>query len=491
MKKIIISSILCMLVGLSFAQGPQGQRQGLPGQKPRQAQRKFQILIKNENKPQVIQASNDRLAVLQDEARSMTERGILGDLLWTGYTSAITQKTVNASSNLLSLGINYLTEAFKSDRDKWYRTAQQQCYYSQPLSSESNVSDFYALPSTKGAMDPENLLFDGFGCRNYIEVMDSPGDGTGVFYIYCKMRRDDEGLKHIVNHSKFLVEIDTLIVVPKYCNLPNDSTGSADSRFDFDKRNDLNLSLKVRLYSSWMNQATMITNDQQLGEFTISAQIDKSKINSEGQFIYKKGDPDFERLVSVEGDCFIVPRSFTGTMDAKNYQPSWGTGQYRIEMEVSESCRIVDSYYQIRESGNGREVAFADGTPGKKKWDKAKWKTEWNSMNSRKKGDAFLRNAWQCITKAYKGSGWMATLTDPFTTALYSYETTKLGEAFDNLHDSWFSDNSGSVAAPAASGSVPSITTGGGGQPQGGGTPAGNGAPKGNGPDGGQGQKPM
>lgn len=399
------------------------------------AQRKFQILVTNEDKTAAIDECNQRLAQLQEKTRGLATRGLLGDLIWQGVTSSFKQKTVNATSNLVSFGLEYLTDKVKSHRKQWYQRATQQCYYNQPLSSQSRIDDFYALPSVKGALDPENLKFKGFGCRNYIEVIGSPGEGRDVFYVFCKLRRDETGLNHIINHTKFLVELDSLYVDPSYCNLPNDSTGYIGNRFSFEKRDGLTLNLKVRIYSSWMNQATMIVNDQLLGEFSIEAQIDKDKLDKDGRFIYKKDDPDFDSLVSVEGDCFIVPRSFTGTMDAQNYEPTWGTGQYRIEMEVSESCYIVDSYYQVTESGKGQAVAFADGTKGKRKWDKEKWLTEWKSMKSLRKEDSFWKNAWKCVTSAYKGSGWMATLTDPLTTALYSYETSKLDDVFDDLYN--------------------------------------------------------
>jgi hypothetical protein len=114
-------------------------------------------------------------------------------------------------------------------------------------------------------------------------------------------------------------------------------------------------------------------------------------------------------------------------------------------MEVTERCSIVDSYYQIREAGNGRMVAAAEATPAgdrynaaKWKWDKAKWQTDWRAMSSRRKGDPFIKNAWQCIVSAYKGSGWMATFTDPVTTALYTWETQKLGDWIDDVHEKLF-----------------------------------------------------
>lgn len=467
MKKLVSMLVLLLMAGTMSAQGPKGPMGG-KGQ-ARMAQRKFQILVENEKNIKTVQETNDRLLALQEKSQGDAKRGLLGDLLWQGYSSIFKQKTVNASSNLLSLGLSYVSEAFKSDREKWYRRAQQQCYYHQPLSAETQINDFYALPSTKGAMDPENLKFEGFGCKNYIEVGDSK-EGVGVFYIFCKMRRDSIGLKHIINHSKFMVEIDSLVFNPKYCNLPNDSSGSAESRFSFEKRDNLSLELKVRFYSSWMNQAMMLANDQQLGEFTVKVQVDKNKLNADGLFIYDKKDPDFEKLVSIDGDCYIVPRSFTGTIDGVNYQPSWGTGQYRMEMEVFERCKIVDRYYQIRPAGKGEEVAQIEGTPpgnpynsAQWKWDKEKWKTEWKEMKERDKQKSFFENAWNCIVTAYKGNGWMATLTDPAATALYSWETQKLTNWLDDIYK---------VSTPGAAGASGNAagaagSNGGGNKPQG------------------------
>ena len=432
MKKVVSMLVLLAIAGTMSAQS-------------QMAQRKFQIIVENERNIKKVQDTNNRISELQEAAREESQRSLfLADLLWKGYTSAFKQKTINASQNLVSLGLSYITESFKSKQKDWYRRALDQCFYHKTLSTESQINDFYALPSIKGAMDPENLKFEGFGCKNYIEVGDSK-KGTGIFYVFCKMRRDSVGLRHIVNHSKFLVEIDSLLFYPKYCNLPNDSTGSVESRFSFEKRDNLNLELKARFYSSWMNQATMITEEQLLGEFTINVDVDKNKLNKDSMFIYDKKDPDFNDLVSIEGDCFLVPRSYTGTMDGKNYQPSWGTGQYRIEMEVSERCNIVDSYYQIRKAGKGEIVAATEGTPQgdhinseKWKWDKAKWKVEWKAMKVRKKNTPFYKNVWKGVISAYKGNGWMATFTDPAATALYEWEAKEIGEWIDEMHDKVF-----------------------------------------------------
>lgn len=432
MKRFLAMLLMLSAAGAMSAQGPEMSPRNSGSHHQKKANKKYEILVRNESNMKAVQETNSQIQAFQASSRQAAQRASLGDMIWDGLTSSFEQKTVNATSNLVSLGLNYLTEALKNKREMWYRKAKQQCYYNQLLSAETKIDDFYSLPSVKGAMDPENLRFEGFGCKSYIEVKDRPGEGVGVLYLFCKIRRDEVGIQHIVNHSKFLVELDTLIFNPKYCNLPNDSTGSADSRFSFEKRDSLNLQLKARFYSSWMNQATLIMSDQLLGEFVINVKVDKRKLNSDSLFVYDKNDPDFKKLVSIDGDCFIVPRSYTGTLNGKDYIPSWGTGQYRVEMEISERCEIVDSYYQIRESGNGEAVAFSDATPGKKKWDKAKWKVEWKAMNKRPKNSSFFKNALDCVVSAYKGSGWVATFTDPVTTALYSWETMKLKEWIGN-----------------------------------------------------------
>lgn len=424
MKKLITLLLMAIAVTGVFTTQASSADNG-KGPAKLNAVRRYQILVTNEDTVKNITKYNDQVRALQGLANASANRG-LGTELLNSFTGAFTQKTVDASKDIIGMGISYLANVIKGDRERWYALAEQHCHYNHVLSAESAIDDFYALPSTKGAMDPENLKFSGFGCKSYIELTDYPGEGIGVFYIYCKMRRDTAvGIKHIVNHSKFLVELDTLIFNPRFCNLPNDSTGSVESRFDFAKRKDLTFQLKVRIFSSWMNQATMIMQDQQLGEFTITARIDKSKLNENGLFVLDKNDPDYKKLVSIEGDCFIVPRSFTGTTDANNYRPAWGTGQYRVEMEISENCGIIDDYYYKKDDKNAN--------PDKHKWDKSKWKPEWEVIKAHHNQVNPPKKAWECIIDAYRGTGWIATLTEPVTTVLYKFEVTQLNEMFSKI----------------------------------------------------------
>ena len=434
MRKLICIFILLAIAGSIYAQDSKESRTKIEKGQTRKAQRKFQILVENERDVKIVENNTERLLRFQDSVRNGKDRSLIAGLLLSGLGSTIRDKTVKASQNV----VNLMTEALRSKRKDWYRKAKQQCYYKQSLTAESKIDDFYALPSSNGALDPANIKFAGFGCKNYIEIVDEANEkeGVGIFYIFCKLRLDSLGLNHIVNHSKFLVEIDSLVFNPKYCNLPNDSTGNPDSRFSFEKRDNLVLQLKARFYSSWINQAIMIADNQLLGEFTINIKVDKSKLNSEGLFVYKNND-EYNELVTINGDCFIIPRSYTGTNDGTTYSNSWGTGQYRVEMDVIEQCNIVDSYYQKPLEGKKHAVVLTnkddkdkDGIPYR--LDKKKWKEEWDAMKKRGQRSSFFKSAWNSIVSAYKGTGWMATLIDPVTTSLYTWEAKKI--------DNWIND---------------------------------------------------
>lgn len=450
-----------------------------PAKKGSHMNRKYQVLVELEN-PSAILEHNLDMKIATDRAKASAiianaensgEKSAFLTALSKGFGTAFVQKTQNASSNLLSVGANYIIEAMKGDSKKWYNAAKSHCTLSRKLKSESTIKDFYSAPSSLGAMDPQNIQFKGFGCHHYLEEVGNANHGEEVFYVFCSMLRDSAGISSIVNHSKFMVEVDSLMFNPKYCGLPNDSLETI-TPFDFSKRKNLTLTIKARIYSSWINEAIMVTNDQQLGEFTITARIDPTVLNGDSVFVYRKNDPRFQKLVNVTGDCFIVPRSFTGTNDGTSYSSTWGTGQYRIEMDVNESCKIVDEYYYkdkykneeiaIRQSGNGPQIAFA-GIPDFKKFDKAKWQAEWTPIKARQRKASFLNTAWNSIVTAYKGTGWVQTFTDPLTNVILSYEGKELNDWL-GLTATTGASGAGASAAKSsqAGGAAPS-----GGKPQG------------------------
>lgn len=395
---------------------------------------KYQIVVESQPEAAVVMCNG-----YLDDINNSNKRGWneLGRSIEMAYKRSVTQKTVNATSNLMSLGVNYITTLMQKnskDFEAWSKAKQMQCTYKKTLSSQETIDDFYYRPSNNGALDPRDLKFNGFVCRNFFEV-EPTGEsktrrGHDAFYVSCKLRTDSLGLAHLGNHSKFMLEVDSLVFYPKYCNIPNASHRVIGKGFSFDKLSDLEFELNVKVLSSWINEAVMITNDYELGHFVIRARIDENALQVVGNdtvFVYNGKDPKTNGLVSIIGDCFIVPRSYVGTSN----EPMWGTGQYKLAIEVSETCQLnAEHYIKIEEVGNGRAVNFAN-LPGYKKWNKEIWKEEWRTMKTRREGDTFLQNAWKEIKTAYIGTNWVKELVDPAVTQILVYESEELSELMD------------------------------------------------------------
>ena len=413
----------------------------VPNGNQMEADYKYQIVVGSQDTSAVVMC-NGQINNIQN---SSTRRGWsdLGESIASAYKSTFTQKTLNASSSLLGLGVNYITTlAQKSSKDfeSWSKAKQQQCTYKKDLSSEETIDDFYYRSSVNGALDPRDLKFNGFVCRNFIEprrrksekskMENNSRKGLDVFYVSCKLRTDSLGIAHLTNHSKFLLEVDSLVFNPKYCNIPNNKPKQVSEGFDYRAYTDLELEIKVKVFSSWINDITMITSDYQLGEFVIRAEIDKNALDSVGNetlFVYNKNNPKTKDLVCVIGESFIVPRSFVGTVN----EPVWGTGQYKLAIEVSQSCQLNAKYYIKKENNENEDVVNFSNLPEYKEWDKAVWKEEWKQMKGRGKSNSFLSNAWTEIRTAYIGSNWVKELVDPIGTQILLYETKELNGLFN------------------------------------------------------------
>lgn len=438
MKKISLSLLFFFLAcTCSWADNrpdPDNKKEQL-----RYANYMYQISVGSQDTLDVTMYNGMINSIKGSQTRSLEALGI-------AYKSAFTQKTVNATSNLISLGVNYVTAMVQKnprDFESWSKMKQQQCNYRKDLSSQESIDDFYYLPSRNGALDPRDLKFNGFVCKNYLKVAPLEGEaapqqhlGHDVFYVSCKLRTDSLGIAHMANHSKFMLEVDSLVFYPRYCNIPNETPKSVAAEFNYEAYTNLQLEIRVKVFSSWINEAIMVTNDCQLGEFVIHAKIDEKALRTVGNdkvFVYNGTDPSTKALVNISGESFLVPRSFVGT----SAEPVWGTGQYRLAIEVAETCQLDAEYYiapehyiEIEEVGNGRAVNFAN-LPGYKMWNKAVWKEEWRTMKKRNPNDSFVKNAWKEIKTAYIGNNWVKELVDPAVTQILLYETEELQKLFN------------------------------------------------------------
>ena len=298
------------------------------------------------------EAWNKELASAGDESR-----GVLNDTynVLKAQSVGLMSSTV---SSVISMGVDLLFNAFKSKKEDWRKAVEKENVFEKEISTIESVNDFYSQVSTTSAMDPSGMSFNGFSC------MQMRGPDT-VLYMSCHLKDSELALQNIIRHSKFELELDTLVFQPQYCDLPNEHTpfSSREQHFSFDDRGALNLEIDTKITSSWINQAIQVYNDQQLGEFFMKVPINKKDLDSNGVFRFIRGRAA-NKVDDIEmvGECFIVPRSYIGVRDAEcNYSDCWGTGQYMVKMHLKETCTITRQFEQ-------------------------NWKSDWNRRKQRGKG---------------------------------------------------------------------------------------------------------
>lgn len=125
MKKIVPLFAFLLTAVATFAASPDGISES-QNQQIRLAQRKFQLLVRDVKRESIITESNERFLELQSDAKERASLGKIGSMAWKACSSPLIEKGISIASNLGSLGANYLMDAVKGKRDKWYRTAQEQ-----------------------------------------------------------------------------------------------------------------------------------------------------------------------------------------------------------------------------------------------------------------------------------------------------------------------------------------------------------------------------
>lgn len=290
------------------------------------------------------------------------DRGIIsevGKAVGMGLVSGIVDAVVSETFNLVQYR--------KKQKQEWMRMIQNENNYTDSITSIKGLKDFYNANSHRGALDPSEINFDGIEIRGM-------RNGQEVIYMSCSIDRDK--LEHMFRHSKFNLVLDSLAFYPFQCHLPNVTAngirtmneikkgkarvkgdtiirpGTGGNGFSFEERNNLRVGIDFSLYSSWINQAVQVHKNVELGNFKFTINIpdnvrvytysrknivDESKKIPAGiereQFLNRN-------LLAVEGDCFVVPRSY---MPLDNGQPMWGTGEYDIKVKIRESCQFADN----------------------------------------------------------------------------------------------------------------------------------------------------
>ena len=279
-------------------------------------------------------------------------RGYLGDLFnsATGSLKGITSGYVTSFFDLGVTAIGALLTQNSRRKKEWEEVVKKENVYQTVINSVSEMSDFYDDTSFDGAMDPKGMRFDGIGCLR------TEGADT-MFYISCHIDRSK--LHRIINHSKFELMLDTLIISPEHSNLPNTQLAIP---YSFKERKNFTLAMDISIISSWMNEIVQLQKDQELGHFNINIPVDEKMLDKKGFFRYVRHEDEAPRY-KVMGECFIVPRSYMGFRDDKdNFKDCWGTGEYKLSINIKETCDVTDQYKaQWKEDYKHRKQLAKDG----------------------------------------------------------------------------------------------------------------------------------
>lgn len=306
------------------------------------------------------------------------DRGYLGDLfnaskeslkgIASGYVTSFIDLGVNAIGSLLTRNARL--------KEEWEETVKAENIYKTKISTVSEINDFYKEASFEGAMDPKGMRFDGIGCLRL-------EDNDTVFYLSCHIDRSK--IDRIVKHSKFELVLDTLIVSPTHSNLPNTYL---DLPYFFAERDNFTLSMNIKLISSWMNEIVQLQKNQELGAFVLNVPVDPEELDEKGFLRYVR-NRDEEPVYKIVGESFIVPRSYMGYRDKDdNYKNIWGTGEYKLEIELKETCDVTEQY---------RESWKKDRKRRKKLMEKESiWENGWQTISNQRWDE--LAQSWVITT---------------------------------------------------------------------------------------------
>lgn len=327
-----------------------------------------------------------------------------------GYITSFVDMGVNAVASLLTRKSAHKTE--------WEKMIAEENTWSTEINSVEEAKDFYRKTSFDGALDPSGMYFNGIGCMRMVEK-------DTVFFISCHIDRSN--ISNIVNHSKFNLTLDTLILSPTNSRLPNTQL---PIRYSLDERQNFNLAVNIKLYSSWFTSDIVLHKDVQLGEFNFNIKVNPDSLDSK-EFIHYVRNEGEKPKYEITGESFVVPRSYMNYRTPNGtFKDIWGTGQYSIQITLSEKCDITD---KLRHD----------------------WKKDRKKHIALKKKTNFIDNVWQTVTK----QKWDELSKQWVITTLSAPASVISSDIIDKLGLDSGSQNSSMGVSSAVGGSANTVTS--------------------------------
>lgn len=251
--------------------------------------------------------------------------------------------------NVIGTEIINLTQVRSKQHKAWMEMRQKECTFVDSLQSVKGQSDFYGKQSNYGPLDPSDMNFDGITLR-------ANREGKEVLRMVCHI--DTTRFDHLFLHSKFYLVVDSIVFHPYRSFLPNLKANrimkphkdasqeeidywNTISQFSFTDQRNPSLNLRMDITSSWINELVQVYQDVKLGSFSVNIPIaDKDLRDSVYVYSRKEALAMHRPTIDMEGDCFVIPRSY---MPVSANSPSWGTGEYKMKVVLSENCRYNPS----------------------------------------------------------------------------------------------------------------------------------------------------
>ena len=247
--------------------------------------------------------------------------------------------------NVIATEIINLTQIRSKQRKAWQEMRNKECSFIDSLQSVNGQSDFYGRQSNYGPLDPSDMNFDGF-------TFLANREGKEVLRMVCHI--DTTRFDHLFLHSKFYLVVDSIVFHPYRSFLPNLKANriteprkgaSKDERdywetirqFSFAEQKEPSINIRMDVFSSWINELVQVYQDVKLGSFSVNIPIKEHELRDSVYVYCRKEALSMNKpTIDMEGECFVIPRSY---MPVSANSPSWGTGEYKMKVVLSEKCR--------------------------------------------------------------------------------------------------------------------------------------------------------
>lgn len=337
-KQVVLLLLFLICSSRSFAQGPMTgvqPKDGMMGNLQNMQMDNFEVNV-NQMDDDTRKKLNQVAAIYRSKSRgAFTD--ISKSMLYGGISSVFT---------VISNEIISLTKIRSQQKKKWMEMRQNECLFIDSLQSSKGQSDFYRKPSVHGALDPSDMNFDGITFR-------ASRNENEILKMVCHI--DTTKFSHLFLHSKFYLVLDSVVFHPYQSYLPNlsanrirgvDSKSSKEqidywnmiSKFSFSEQQSPTINIRMDFSSSWINEAVQVYQDVKLGSFSVNIPINEMDLGKDSVYIYSRQEAlmKHKQLIDITGDCFVIPRSY---MPVAANNPSWGTGEYKMKVVMSERCQ--------------------------------------------------------------------------------------------------------------------------------------------------------